>query len=204
MAAPAKSGFGEIRIETLSHLSGEVRGIIVNISQGAIHVRVSHFVSSDSVRVWFSEDCHRDGKLIFCHAEENTYRVGVHFPPDAEHHKRSELRIPLLEQPAIVSELEGRTQAKYDAQAVDISRSGLGLLVDARLAVNTWVKVELTFAIAFGEVMYSKAEAHGGYRVGLRMETLLMRDGRSDFDAGILDHPLPCERESDVSCADAA
>jgi PilZ domain len=204
MATPAITGFGEIRIETLGLSASKVRGSIVNISQGAIHVRVSQFVSSDSVRVWFSEDCQRDGKLIFCRAEENTYRVGIHFPPDAQYSQRSELRIPLLEQPAIVSELEGRTQARYDAQVVDISRSGLGLLVNVRLAVNTWVKVELTFAIAFGEVMYSKAEVHGGYRVGLRVETLLMRDGRSDFDAGILQHPLLCELASGVSCADAA
>jgi hypothetical protein len=51
MAAPTKSGFGEIRIEALSLFASEVRGIIVDASRGAIHVRVSQFVSSDSVRM---------------------------------------------------------------------------------------------------------------------------------------------------------
>jgi hypothetical protein len=197
MAAPSSPGFGEITIETLGLFLSQVRAQLVNISQGAIHIRVSQFLTADSVRVWFSEDCHSDGKLIFCRAEENTYRAGIHFPPDAQHHPRSELRIPLMNQSAIVSQLEGRTQVRYDAQAIDISRSGLGLLVEQRLPINTWVKVELAFAIVFGEVMYSKANEYGGYRVGLRTETLLMRDGRTSLDAetlaSLVDLPRLCQ-----------
>jgi len=175
--------FGKIRIETLGHFTCEVNGIIVNISQGAIHVRVPQFLTADSVRVWFSENCHIDGQLIFCHAEENTYLIGIHFPPDPQGHKRSELRVPLLNEPCVVFKLEDRTQGKCNAQAIDISRSGLGLLVDQGLTVNTWVKVELAFAIVFGEVMHSKPAENGGYRVGLRTETLLMRDGHTSEDA---------------------
>jgi PilZ domain len=183
-------GFGEIRIETLGRFTGEVRGTIANISQGAVHVTVSQFLTADSVRVWFSENCHIDGQVVFCRAEENAYRAGIHFPPDPQYHKRAELRVPLANEPAIVTQLEGRTQAKCDAQAVDISRSGLGLLVDQRLAVDTWVKVELPFAIVFGEVKYSKPVENGRYRVGLNLETLLLRDGRTRDDMRMLDHLL--------------
>jgi hypothetical protein len=190
---PAKAGFGEIRIQTLGQLSDEVRGKIANISQGAIHARVSQFLASGSVRVWFSSDCHKDGQIIFCRPDDKGYCAGILFPPDPQHQRRSELRIPLMDQPAIVTPLEGRTSDRYDAQAIDISRSGLGLLVEQRLAVNTWVKVELSFAIAFGEVQYSKAETDGGFRVGLRVETLLMRDGRIGDVPEILER-TPCFR----------
>ena len=91
--------------------------------------------------------------------------------------------MPLANVPAVVSQLEDRKLKKCDAQAIDISRSGLGLLINQQLTVNAWVKVELTFAIVFGEVMYSRPVADGGYRVGLRMETLLMRDGRTGEEA---------------------
>ena len=55
---------------------------------------------------------------------------------------------------------------------------------------NAWVKVELPFAIVFGEVMHSKAVENGRYRVGLRIETLLMRDGGKGLEAQMLDLPL--------------
>ena len=189
-------GFGEIRIETLGCVFSEARGTITNITQGAVHVKVSRILTAGSVRVWFSPNCHSDGLLIFCHAEEDAFRAGIHFPPDPRHHKRSELRIPLPSEPAVVFQLEGKTQVKCDARAIDISRSGLGLLVDQPLAVNAWIKVELAFAIVFGEVLYSKAEASVGHRVGLRIETLLMRDGQTGKEAELLNRPLSCELEA--------
>jgi hypothetical protein len=134
-----------------------------------------------------------DGQLLFCRVIDGAYQAGIDFLPNPQQYRRSELRVPLKNQSAIVFQLEGSRDQKLNAQATDISRSGLGLLVDNRLAVNTIVKVELSFAIVFGEVLYSKPTAGGGYRVGLRMETLLMRDGRMGLDAEILDRPLPCE-----------
>jgi hypothetical protein len=179
-------GFGEIRIETLGRLTDEIHGVIANITQGAIHVRVSQFLNSKSVRVWFSENCHSDGQLLFCRADEKAYCAGILFPPDPQQRARSELRVPLTNESAVITQLEGQAHAKCDAQAVDISRSGLGLLVDQRFTVGGWIKVELSFAIVFGEVMYSKPFPDGKYRLGLRIETLLMRDGRTGLDAEVL------------------
>ena len=85
-------GFGKVRIESLGRPL-EVRGIITNITQGAIHVTVDEFLAA-SVRVWFSEDCHSDGQVIFCRAVENVYHAGIDFLPDPQLQKRSELRIP--------------------------------------------------------------------------------------------------------------
>lgn len=177
------TGFGEIRIETLGRFTSEVFGTIANISHGAVHVRVAQFLTAGSVRVWFSENCHCDGELVFCRAEESAYRAGIHFPPDPRQPTRTELRVPLINEPALVTILDGRTNSKLDAQAVDISRSGLGLLLAQRLTVSAWIKVELSFAIVFGEVMYSKPVKNSEFRAGLRMETLLMRDGRTGQDA---------------------
>jgi hypothetical protein len=120
---------------------------------------------------------------------DDAYRVGISFPPDPRQQRRLEFRVPLRDQAALILELEGSRDHQWDARATDISRSGLGLLVDQRLAVNTIVKVELSFAIVFGEVLYSQPLIDGGFRVGLRMETLLMRDGRMGLDAEILDRP---------------
>jgi hypothetical protein len=187
-------GFGKVRIEMLGRrIPVEVRGTITNITQGAIHVRLDEFLRGGPVRVWFSGDCHSDGQLLFCRVIDGAYQAGIVFPPDAQQHRRADLRVPLRNQTAVVCQLEGSRDDKWNAQATDISRSGLGLLVDHRLAVNTIVKVELSFAIVFGEVLYSKPALDGGYRVGLRMETLLMRDGRMGSDAEILDRPLPCD-----------
>ncbi len=178
MAVQEGVGFGDIRIQKLNVPDHDAPGRIANISHGAIHVKVRHYLSPGSIRVWFSGDCHRDGELIFCHSDGDSFRGGVVFPPDPVDVKRSELRVPLTDESAIIIQLEGEHLVKRDAQALDISRSGLGLLMDQPLAAGSWVKVELAFAIVFGEVLYSKAHANGGYRLGLRIETLLMRDGR--------------------------
>jgi PilZ domain len=184
-------GFGKVRIEVLGRrLPLEVRGTITNITQGEIHVRLDEFLRGGPVRVWFSDDCHSDGQLLFCRVVEGAYKIGINFPPDPQQHRRAELRVPLRNQTAVVCQLESSRDDKWSAQATDISRSGLGLLVEHRLAVNTIVKVELSFAIVFGEVLYSKPALDGGYRVGLRIETLLMRDGRMGLDAEILDRPF--------------
>ena len=189
-------GFGEIRIEVLGrHIPLEVRGIITNIAEGTIHVTVEEYLTNAAVRVWFSDDCHNDGQVIFCRVIENAYNAGIDFLPDPQQRRRSELRVPLTNQSAVVYQLEGPADGKCNARATDISRSGLGLLVDHQLAANTLVKVELPFAIVFGEVLYSKPDPRGGYRVGLRMETLLMRDGRTGLDAETLNRPLHCELE---------
>ena len=190
-------GFGEIRIEVLGRrIPLEVRGMITNIAEGTIHVTVDEYLAPAAVRVWFSEDCHSDGQLIFCRVIENTYNAGIDFLPDPHQRRRSELRVPLTKQSAVVWQLDGPTGGKCSAQATDISRSGLGLLVNRQLAANSMVKVELSFAIVFGEVLYSKPVPSGGYRVGLRMETLLMRDGRTGLDAEMLDRLLRCEVKS--------
>ena len=193
MAKHPPEGPAEVRVETMGTIRTQIVGRIVNISQGAIHVKIPEYLPAKPVRVWFSEDCHSDGQVVFCRAEKDAYRTGIHFPPDPRLHKRSELRIPLTNQPAVISHLEGRTAERYDAQAVDISRSGLGLLVDRHLTVDTWIKVELGFAIAFGEVLYSKPTEAGVYRVGLRVETLLMREGPQgqSFDEITKPPPIP-------------
>ncbi|MBZ5676900.1 MAG: PilZ domain-containing protein [Acidobacteriia bacterium] len=183
----------------MGNIHNEIVGTILNISHGAIHVKVPEFLPAKPVRVWFSEDCHNDGQVIFCRAEKDAYRTGIHFPPDPRHHKRSELRIPLTNQPAVISHLEGGTGMRYDAQAIDISRSGLGLLVERHFTVDTWVKVELGFAIAFGEVMYSKPTESGVYRVGLRVETLLMREGAQGQSFEMAEWPSFSELRSETT-----
>src|SRR5262249_49135322 len=120
------SGFGDIRLEIAGTATSEIRGTIANISHGAIHVKVPQFLDTKSVRVWFSENCHLDGQLLFCRAEDGKYRAGIYFPPDHHHNKRSELRVPLPDVPALVFQFEGATLKKCEAKAVDISRSGLG------------------------------------------------------------------------------
>jgi hypothetical protein len=49
--------------------------------------------------------------------------------------------------------------------------------MDPYLIPKTWVKVELSFAIAFGEVVYSRPNDLGSHRVGIRLEALIMREG---------------------------
>ena len=184
-------GFGKVRIEVLGRrIPLDVFGTITNITQGEIHVALDEFLRNSPVRVWFSDDCHSDGQLLFCRVINGDYQAGISFPPDPRQHRRAELRVPLRNQTATVFPVDGSKNDRWNAQATDISRSGLGLLMDHQLPVKTIVKVELSFAIVFGEILYSKATADAAYRVGLRMETLLLRDGRTGLDAEVLDRPL--------------
>lgn len=176
-------GVGEVRLEMLGRLNREISGSIANISLGAIHVMVEEYLKTGPVRVWFSDGCHSDGQIIFCRVQNNAYRVCIHFPPNPQQYQRSEQRVALSNEPAFLVTLEDPSRKKYEAQAVDISRSGLGLLMEQRVTPQTWVKVELVFAILFGEVRYCKLTEDGRFRVGLRIETLFERHIRMDGTA---------------------
>jgi hypothetical protein len=173
---------GEIKIELLGKSTDKIRGNIVNISQGAVHVRISQYFSPCAVRVWFSDNCSKEGQLIFCKTEDGAFRAGIHFPPDPQDLRRSEFRVPLANEPVLIFLVDDQLDSGMDAQAVDISRSGLGLLVAKRLIVGTVVRVHLTFGVAFGEVMYSTVSDRGMFAVGLHLETLLIRQGSSAPD----------------------
>jgi hypothetical protein len=140
---------------------------------------VDEFLKGGAVRVWFSDGCHSDGHIIFCRVQKNAYLVCIHFPPNPQQYHRSEERVALSNEPATVFALEDPSRTKYEAHAVDISRSGLGLIMDRRLTPLTWVKVELAFAILFGEVRYCTPNGDYRFRVGLRIETLFERNIRS-------------------------
>ena len=172
------TGIGEVRLEMLGRLNREISGSIANISLGAIHVVVDEYLKAGPVRVWFSDGCHSDGQIVFSRVQDNAYRVCIHFPPNPQQYQRSEQRVALSNEPAVLFALEDPERKRYEAQAVDISRSGVGLMMDERLTSLAWVKVELAFAILFGEVRYCKPTEDGRFRVGLRIETLFERNIR--------------------------
>jgi hypothetical protein len=175
MARLVQSGFGAVTVEVLGRFPAKIHGTIKNISHGAVHVNVGTCIEPSDVRVWFSDDCYRSGQLSFCRADARGFCAGIYLEADPSHQQRSEIRVPLANEGAIVTVLENADPGRREAQATDISKSGLGLLVDRTLPQGAWIKVELSFGIAFGDVRYCKEESPGLFRVGLRTETMLMR-----------------------------
>ena len=74
----------------------------------------------------------------------------------------------------------------HSAKLLDVSRSGLGLLVDIPLPVDSWVKVEIKSAIIFGDVRHCTRVEGQGYRVGLATQTVIFRSKETAMDEGAI------------------
>jgi hypothetical protein len=88
---------------------------------------------------------------------------------------RSEGRVPVEAQPALVTVLEGCNSDKIPVSVVNISRKGLGLRSDRRIPQDVWVKIDLSYALVFGEVKHCSQDEKG-YRVGIRTDTVIHRE----------------------------
>lgn len=168
-------GFGRASVECLDDTHRRYRGLLANICDGEIHVDVLEDIPVPSaVRVWFAGDCWRAGDVLFCVPVDVGYRVGITFAQAVGIGQREEERTPLENAPAVVRLLEGPC-SEHSGEGTDISSSGVGLRVLERLPVGTWVKIEFSFAIAYGEIRYCHPAAEGQFRVGVRAETILHR-----------------------------
>ena len=88
---------------------------------------------------------------------------------------RLELRLPvdiraIVNVPGTVAPIRGRV--------VDMSPSGLGLLLSRPVTVGEYASVDLGNGIAFGEIRYCRAQSKRTYRAGFWIEEFMPRNGK--------------------------
>ncbi len=62
---------------------------------------------------------------------------------------------------------------KTSARIVDISRSGIGLVLEHHLPEGTWIKLKIGQVVIFGHIRYCRGNAEGTYRAGLISDTVI-------------------------------
>lgn len=109
----------------------------------------------------------RNGEITYCNSERDGYSVGATFgAPGAI---RRELRVP-VDLPALLTLPQCSSGTK--ARIVDMSASGLGLLVPIEIAVGTGVAIDFAHGTAFGEIRHCVPQK-GYYRAGLALEEFI-------------------------------
>ncbi|QOY89001.1 hypothetical protein [Paludibaculum fermentans] len=104
---------------------------------------------------------------------------------------RSEPRFLVKHDPALVTALVGAELVPVQARLLDLSHSGLGMLVDVHLPTNAWIKVEFGATIIFGEVRHCRLMQDGQYRLGAHSDTVLFRQVQAEpVDAARLSRAL--------------
>jgi PilZ domain len=112
-----------------------------------------------------------DCQVVYCHAGSGgQYHLGVRMTTYGEA-LRAEPRIPV----DLVAKLHiAGMEDAVSGRAVDISASGLGLLLERAVPADEPAYAELEIGFAFGEIRYC-TKTTGGYRVGMKLEEFLAR-----------------------------
>lgn len=121
------------------------------------------------------------GEITYCNVERDGYSVGATFGgPGAI---RRELRVP-VDLPALLTLPQCSSGTK--ARIVDMSASGLGLLVPMEIAVGTGVAVDFAHGTAFGEIRHCVPQK-GYYRAGLALEEFIPAEGSKARPSSLTD-----------------
>jgi|HubBroStandDraft_6_1064221.scaffolds.fasta_scaffold280546_2 hypothetical protein len=165
-----------ISIEILGEHPATVPGKVKQITDRSMHLFVTHLVYPNSrVRVVFPNNYSVEGEVAFRNPSGDGFIVGVFFEGYAVRELRSEARVSIQNEKAMVSILEGGTGAKIPAVVVDISTKGLGLRIGQPIPSGAWIKVELRRTMVIGEVRHCSLGAKGDYSLGIMTETTIDR-----------------------------
>jgi len=113
-----------------------------------------------------------DCQVVYCQPEGAGYNLGVRMAHNNSEALRAEPRIPVdleakVNIPGIELPIAGRV--------VNISASGLGLLLDREIPTDELAYVELEIGFAFGEIRHC-SKTPSGYKVGLKLDEFLSRE----------------------------
>jgi hypothetical protein len=146
---------------------------IRNISTGAIKLWSRETVTAGSaVEIEFGPGFREMGTVFYCRRDDDGYSIVVTLDPMKG--ERREVREMLLASGS-VTELGGGPNRVQPARALDISKSGLGILVKKPLPVGSLVSVMLPDRIFLGEVRNCSLSQGGQFRVGLSIEREMPR-----------------------------
>lgn len=112
-------------------------------------------------------------QVVYCQPEStNQYHIGVRMAHGNTEGLRAEPRIPVdLEAKLNIPGVE----LPFQGRVVNISASGLGLLLDKEVPMGELAYVELEIGFAFGEIRHCSKTANG-FRVGLKLDEFISKD----------------------------
>lgn len=79
---------------------------------------------------------------------------------------RTEPRFSVREEPAALWVLNHQQSRAREARLLDISHSGLGIVLEEEIPAGSWIRVEFGDVAVFGEVRYCRQQGGGEYRLG--------------------------------------
>jgi hypothetical protein len=121
--------------------------------------------------------------ITYCNMEREGYSVGANF--GAPGFIRRELRVP-VDLPALLTLPQCSSGTK--ARIVDMSPSGLGLLVPFEIAIGTGVAIDFAHGTAFGEIRNCVPQK-GYFRAGLALEEFIPAEGSKTPQPSLADLP---------------
>jgi hypothetical protein len=170
--APAAEFSIPVSLRLVDEMQEQVRAYIRRVNTGFFLIASPVLIKPERrVEVLF-EARRIECQVVYCHpGNTGAYLLGIRMTTHGEA-LRAEPRIPVdlaakLNIAGVESSISGR--------AVNISSSGIGLLLDREVPTNESAYAELEIGFAFGEIRHC-SKTSGGYRVGLKLEEFIARD----------------------------
>ncbi len=79
---------------------------------------------------------------------------------------RTEHRFAVREEKAVLWVLHPRQAHAREGRLLDVSHSGLGIVLPEEIPAGSWIRVEFGDVAVFGEVRYCRQQAGGEFRMG--------------------------------------
>jgi hypothetical protein len=161
-----------VTLRLLDEMHSQVHAQIRRVNTGFFLIASPMPVKPER-RVEVSFDSRRiECQVVYCHPEgADNFNLGVRMAHNNGDALRAEPRIPV--------DLEAKVNLPgadlpIAGRMVNISASGLGLLLDKEVPTEELAYVELEIGLAFGEIRHC-SKTQNGYRVGIKLDEFLSR-----------------------------
>ena len=146
-------------------------GCIHSFDRGLLRIDSSQlFEQGDEVEVQVGT-CKVCGEVMYSVEKGESYRTAVALGQGDKKNRRAHRRIPVSwkARVAVVDE----QPYSFDAEVVDVSSSGFGLMSPREVCASSRVAVETPVCVGFGEVLHCCEQEDGRFRLGVRLEELI-------------------------------
>src|SRR5689334_2273255 len=149
-------------IDVLSGTDVESHGQVVNVSRGRVHILVPAHIAAGRVLVLRSRNRTAKAKALYSRPLSSQYLVALAVPP--HRYKAAEARPDERRQEPRFRAHEAITLTLISVQPansiqgwlVDVSQSGIGLVLEAFAPPGQLVEIRAGSMVAFGEVLYCR------------------------------------------------
>lgn len=164
-----------VELRLLDGQREKIRARIARVNTGFIRLRSPLAIREDRRLELLYEGRTIKAEVVYCQKKDlGGYHVGLRIASDTVTGTiRKELRLPVNLRGTL--NVAG-SAAPISAKIVDMSQSGLGLILPKAVAPGMSVSVDLGHGVAFGEICYCTAVSRRTYRAGFQLEEFLYRD----------------------------